>query len=164
MKLYEQFLFERSQIITKNASSPCAAYEAVHGKVCPHRKFGPGRGRYPGAHSTKTWNGMNVDGHLKDQWLRDLNMISQIELRSVCEGHDSDWLTHVAFRFRDPKYNMRAATIQRKLEGDGVTKTASGIGKEGRLRVLVAANLWYGQPGWEKWWAALPGRLKSAVM
>ncbi len=71
----------------KNA--PCFAYETVYNKQCPQVRYG----RYPGEDKKKPWGEYYVDEHLDDKWLKDLNSIKKIEIRSLCEGHDKDWVS-----------------------------------------------------------------------
>ena len=87
---------QESKVITRNANAPCAAFETVYGKKCPHK-----RGRYEKPHKQKKWNDIMVDGHLKDKWLNDLSKIKEIEIRSSCEGHESTWVTYIIFRLND---------------------------------------------------------------
>lgn len=140
--------------------SPVAAYELVYGTSAPMGM----RGQYPGQIEYKTWNGMNVDIHLEDKWLNDLNSIKEIEMRASCEGHDKQWISFIVFRVMpnkdsDTEYLDK---IQSTLN-QGITKCGYQAGQQGRPRFVVAVKLWYGQPGWEKWWSTLAYRVKGAV-
>lgn len=158
MKLYEQYLIEK-KVFTKNSNAPCAAYETVYGKKCPSTMTG----KYFMPHGTKTWNGISIDGHIEDKWLNDLSNIKQIEMRSSCEGHNKERVTFIIFRFLDKSYDRKAKSIEKKLETDRVTKASSQIGREGQLRFIVAAKLWYGQPGWKEWWTTLAKRIRNSL-
>ena len=159
MKIYEHYLryLQENKHITKYSKAPCAAYEAVYEKKCPHKS-----GRFPGQHKQKTWNGILVDEHLKNKWLNDLNNIKGIEIRSSCEGHNKDWLTFIIFRFTNNK-SKDPKIIESKLESDNITKSSAHIGQAGKLRIVVAAKLWYGQAGWEKWWNTLTNKIKELL-
>jgi hypothetical protein len=140
--------------------SPVAAYKLVYNKPAP-----PGmRGMYPGQIEHKLWNGIEIDAHIEDNWLDDLNKIKQIEMRASCEGHDSQWLTFIVFRVMPNKDNdtIYLDKITKSLS-KGVTKCGVDIGQQGRPRIVVTTKSWYGQPGWEKWWKTLSQRVKSAV-
>ena len=100
-------LLQEKKVITKNSNAPCAAYETVYEKKCPHK-----RGMHPD-HKKRNWNGMEVDINLKDKWLRDLNNIKGIEIRSSCEGHDKDWVAFVIFRFLEPKLEKNKKLVDR---------------------------------------------------
>lgn len=140
--------------------APVAAYELIYGKRAPAGM----RGRYPGNYDEKKWKGMFVDVHLKDKWLNDLNNIKEIEMRSSCEGHDKNWVTFIGFRITTNKESSKKYLEKvKKNLNKGITKCMYEIGQQGRPRFIVAAKLWYGQPGWEKWWSTLASRVKQAV-
>jgi len=152
-------MIQEGRIMTRNANAPCAAYETVYGKKCPHIM-----GRYPKSHKTQLWNGILVDGNLNKKWLHDLNQIKQIEMRSSCEGHDENWLSYIIFRLRDSNLEKKPYLDQlvSKIEKtDSITKSAWVIGKQGRPRIVVAAKTWFGQPDWKNWWDSLASRIKQ---
>ena len=156
----------RDKLITQDSNAPCAAYETVYGKRCPQQRGGgKGGGRYSKDHETKTWNGIEVDGHLEDKWLNDLSKIKGIEIRSSCEGHEKDWVAFVIFRFTDRKQDLkRARIIAEKIESsDSITKVSYHIGRQGQMRFIVAAPTWYGKSEWKKWWSTLAARIRSAL-
>jgi len=140
--------------------SPVAAFELIYGKKAPSGM----RGMYPGKSEHKTWNGISIDAHIEDKWLNDLNKIKQIEMRASCEGHDSQWLTFLVFRVMPDKDNDKDYLDKiKKSLNKGTTKCDYKIGQQGRPRFIVAAKLWYGQPGWEKFWSTIASRIKQAV-
>ena len=140
--------------------SPVAAYELAYGKRAP----GGMRGRYPGVHSERKWNGIIVDFHLKNKWLNDLSRIKEIEIRASCEGHEEDWISFIGFRITTNKESDKnyLEKVKRSLN-KGITKCNYEIGQQGRPRFIVAAKLWYDQPGWEQWWNTLASRVQRAV-
>ena len=149
----------------KRKPSPTFAYELVYGKSVP----GDWRsGRYIGPHKTRLWNGMEVDAHLKDKWLSDLNKIPNVEIRGTCEGHDDDWPTYISFRV-DPKYDKNKSFLNKvvkNLNRDKNTKCGWDLGTQDRPRLVCSAPLYYGckkQNEWTKWWITLPSRLNKAV-
>ena len=84
-------------------------------------------------------------------------------MRSSCEGHDKDWLSFIIFRFTN-KSKYSPIEIENKIEAtDDITKCSAHIGREGKLRVVVAAPIWYGHKDWKKWWSTLANRLKGAL-
>ena len=69
----------------------------------------------------------------------------------------------VIFRFIG-NYKYTPKVIESKLEAtDNITKVSAQIGREGKLRVVVAAPTWYGEPTWEKWWSTLAKRISGAI-
>jgi len=160
MNLIESYLKhiqERVQSPNK-LNAPCAAYELIYNKRCPHN-----RGMYTGPHESKIWNGIRLDGHLEDKWLNNLSNIKGIEIRSSCEGHNKDWVTFIVFRFLNKNKNRNNKLIKSKLESDKITKVSNDVGNMGFVRYVVAAKLWYGQPGWEKWWSTIAKRINGAI-
>ena len=150
---------QETKAITLNSNAPCAAYEAVYEKKCPHKW-----GRYDGPHGNKIWDGVYVDEHLEDKWLNNLKKIKGIELRSSCEGHDKNWLSFIIFRFTNNK-DYDPIELENKIEStDKITKCSAHIGRgEGKLRVVVAAPVWYGHKDWKKWWSTLAKRIKGSI-
>ncbi len=152
---YLQYLQE-NKVITKNSNAPCAAYETVYGKKCPHT-----RGMHPN-HLKRNWNGMEVDEHLEDKWLNDLNNIKGIEIRSSCEGHDKNWVAFVIFRFLTNRSD--GESVKSKLEAnDKITKCSYHIGRGGKMRYIVAAPIWYKHKDWNKWWSTIANRIKGSI-
>lgn len=140
--------------------SPVAAYELVYGKKAPAGM----RGMYPGKSEHKTWNGISIDAHIHDDWLDDLKAIRAIEMRASCEGHSKDWVTFIAFRVMPNKENdVKYLNKIKDSLNQGTTKCAFKVGQQGRPRFIVTSKLWFGQPGWEKWWSTLAVRVNKAV-
>ena len=138
-------------------NSPTLAYFAVYGKM--PEQWIPGRTNHP----TKTWRGMQVDEHLKDEWLEALNSIEGIEIRASCEGHDETHVAFVVFRFIDPDNDDKAERVAEILSsGEGIYSLADR-GNAGRMRIVVAGKTWYGRPDWQSWWERLPKIISNAV-
>ena len=111
----------------------------------------------------KKWNGMEVDAGLEDKWLRELNLIPYIEIRSTEEGKDSVRIAHVAFRFKDKKYDKYAKDVVKELNKKPRIKASTDIGMQGRPRIMVAYPIWKGEDGWKEWWDGLSAKIKSSV-
>jgi hypothetical protein len=143
--------------------APSLAYEVVYGKLPPNNRGG----RYPGQAETKKWKGIEVDKHLKDKWLRDLNNIKNVEIRSSCEGHAEDWITYVVFRlepYLESKENVEK--VAQTLTNYDNVYSGYDIGQQNRPRIVCAAPLWYNGPDqdkWEKWWDGIAKKIESAV-
>ena len=158
--LIESYLDE----IQQRKPSPTFAYELVYGKEIK----GWRTGRYLKPHESRLWNGVEVDAHLKDKWLHDLNNIKEIEIRGSCEGHEKDWITYISFRFKNKKYENkeyldRVVTV---LSSNKYTFAGWDIGMENRPRIVVASSLYYGHPKqkeWEKWWDTLAFRIQKTL-
>jgi len=96
-----------------------------------------------------------VDEHLKDIWIRRLNNIKNIEIRSTCQGHDSKYITHIILR---PK-NQNLEYIQNKvslLKKFPDTKCKESIGNGGLFRIGIVTKNWYRDGAdnskWNHWW------------
>ena len=144
--------------------SPSFAYELVFKKPAPSNRRG--RPNFPTEH--KMWNGINMDKHLEDKWLKDLNSIPNVEMRGSCEGHNAEWVSFIAFRL-DPKYDNNKSFMNKVVTRlNKYPNTVSGfeIGMQGRPRFVVASPLYYGcekQDEWKKWWTTLSSRLDKAI-
>lgn len=138
-------------------NSPTFAYVAVYGKEPDE----PLRGRTE--HPERTWQGMQVDEHLKDEWLDAFKAIEGIEIRATCEGHDENRVAYVVFRFDDPKWDKEAEATARKLNGNEGLCSLSDTGAEDRPRIVVAGKTWYGQENWEDWWDGLAEKIESVI-
>ena len=148
----------------KKKNSPAFAYELIFNKPAPKNR----RGRPPFPVDHKSWNGIQVDSHLEDKWIKDLNNIPNVEIRASCEGHDKDWVSYVAFRL-DPKHDNDKALFNKVVSRlNKYPNTVSGfdVGTQGRPRFVVATPLYYGckkSNEWKKWWTTLSFRLNQAV-
>jgi len=150
--------------IPKKKPSPSFAYELVYNKPAPKNR----RGRPPFPTEHKVWNGMEVDKHLKDKWLKDLNNIPNVEIRGSCEGHSDEWITYIAFRL-DPKFDKNKSFLNKvvsRLNKGKNTKCGFDIGTANRPRFICASPLYYKckkHVDWIKWWESLSSRLNKAV-
>jgi len=143
--------------------SPTIAWEIVYNNKMKEWRGG----RYPYQHKTKIWNGMSVDYNLKDKWLNDLNNIKEIEIRGSCEGHDKDWVSYIAFRFKDSKYENKdyIENFVKKMKKHPNTFCDWDIGMEKRPRIVCATNLLFSEnkKEWEEWWNSLSDRIKKSL-
>lgn len=148
----------------KKKPSPSFAYELVFKKPVPLGR----RGRPPFPVKHKIWNKLQIDVHLKNKWIKDLNNIPNVEIRGSCEGHNKEWVSYVAFRL-DPKYDNDKPFLKKvvsRLNKDKNSVAGFDVGTEGRPRFVVATPLYYGcenQDEWKKWWSTLSFRLNKAV-
>jgi len=150
----------------KTKPSPTFAYELVYGKSVPG---GWRTGRYPGPHKTRKWKGLDVDTHLENKWLNDLNKITGVEIRGTCEGHDKDWVTYIAFRIdlKFDKDKRKLNDVINKLNKDKNTKAGWDIGTKKRPRFVCASPLYYKCPKhneWIKWWSTIASRISKSVI
>lgn len=147
------------KILETELNSPSLAHLAVFGKKPD--EFIRGRAGHP----TKKWNGIDVDEHLKDKWLNELNGIKGIELRASCEGHYEDDVlrpTYLVFRLM-PANDDKAGRVAKILSLEDGVYSIADKGSEGRPRIIAAAKPAYGSSGWEKFWSTLAGKIKNAV-
>jgi len=144
--------------------SPSFAYELVFKKPAP-----PGRrGRPPFPIEHKNWDGIQIDKHIDNKWLNDLNNIPNVEIRGSCEGHNKEWVSFVAFRL-DPKYDDNKSFLNKvvsRLNKYPNTVAGFDIGMQGRPRFVVTTPLYYKcdkQNEWKKWWTTLASRINKSV-
>ncbi len=166
MKIIDWFLKEQKELFQgrdfkKNA--PTFAWETVHNKSYKGFKSG----RIPGS-KEKLWNGIYIDYNLKEKWLKDLNNIKEIEIRSSCQGHPpkGEWPSFVIFRMIDnSKYNVK--NIVNKLHNGKDTFCKYEIGNNNQIRICVATLYYYGceeNNKWEKWWNTLSDKIKKSLV
>ena len=146
---------EEAEKQRQKLNSPTFAYEAVYGKL-PEEPLA-GRTDSP----KKSWKGLEVDKHIKDGWLEQLNSIERIEIRSTDEGKSKERVAFVVFRMRDLREDNEAEAMSEKLDGMEGLHSLCDTGAAGRPRVVVAGKVIYGQSGWEEWWDGLAGKIKE---
>lgn len=135
-------------------NSPSFAYLAAYGK----ERFVPGRDGAP----KKQWRGMDVDEHLPDDVLSELNDMKEIEARASCEGHGPDRPTFFVFRLRSGP-DEDAVRVADWINDAPGFRSLADQGAEGKMRVVATGRTWYGQDGWERWWKELPAVIARAV-
>lgn len=140
-------------------NSPTFAYVTVFGKEPDY--WLRGRTSAP----KKTWRGLEIDLHLKDSWLEDLNSIPEIEIRASDEGKkgDKDRVAFIVFRFRDLKNDTKAEAISQELAKIEGIYSKSDIGFEDRPRIVVAGDVRYGDENWEGWWDSLTAKIRCTL-
>ena len=92
-------------------NSPTFAYQAIFHKLPDV----PLRGRTDSP--KKTWNNIEIDEHLRDEWLEELNSIPEIEIRASDEGKNKERVAFVVFRMKDPKDDCKVKAVS-----DGLNK------------------------------------------
>jgi len=162
--LLENYLNEIQRGSKDRKPSPSFAYELVFKKPAPQGR----RGRPPFPTEHKMWKGIDIDKHIEDKWLDDLNSIPNLEMRGSCVGHSDACVSFVAFRL-DPKFDNNKSFLKKvvtRLNKDKNTVAGFDIGMQGRPRFVVATPLYYGcekQNEWKKWWTTLSSRLSQAI-
>lgn len=140
--------------------SPQLAFKAVYGYY-PSTMY---RGRT--FSEKRMWNGIEVDGPLKDEWLDSLNKIRGIEIRSSCAGHDANRVAFIVFRpYRQDENYVKQ--VVKKLKKCPRTFSIYDIGNRGKFRIVVATDNWHRMSGsnlnWEKWWEQISHCIEKAV-
>lgn len=148
---------EKEETEKQRLNSPTFAYKAVYGKLPSE----PLRGRTDSP--KKTWRGLEVDAHLKDEWLEQLNNIERIEVRSTDEGKSEERVAFVVFRMKDSENDSQAEAISESLNEMEDLYSLCDIGVEERPRIVVAGKVIYGQSDWEEWWNGLAGKIQEAL-
>lgn len=114
----------------------------------------------------KVWNDMLVDDHIPTEILEQLNSIENIEIRSVCEGHNKDRIAYVIFRTfnQDESY---IKSIVNKLRKYPNTYCGYDLGNGGKYRICVATKNWYNKQKsnkvWLEWWMNIPKYIRSSI-
>ena len=136
----------------KFMNSPTLAHLAVYGET----KELQGRSD----HKQQECDGIEVDEHLKCEWIKELNTIPEIEMRASCEGHDKDRISYVVFRLKNKDASGVVQTEMNKLNG---IHSLMNVGNQGEPRIVVAGKTFYGESDWEGWWSSLAGKIKEVV-
>lgn len=147
-----------ADIAGRPVNSPTLASIAVFGEGAKWL-----RGRT--AHPTRIWRGIEVDEHLTDEWLDELNRLPDIEVRASCEGHrDGDGFrpTYLIFRLL-PEKDSKAESVAEVLSKEEGVYSLADIGSEARPRIVVAAKLAYSDPGWQEFWSGMANRVRVAL-
>jgi len=145
--------------VDSRMNAPTFAYYAVYKRLPPNGQL-PGRTNSP----KKQWRHLtNVDIHLKDEWLEELNSIEEIEIRSTDEGKSETRVAHIIFRMKDPENDHLACKVAEILNRDPNIYSICGPGREGRIRVVVAGKVQYGKQGWEEWWETVSEKIRNAL-
>lgn len=138
-------------------NSPTLAYKAVYGKL-PSKSL-RGRTQFP----KKMWRGIEVDAHLKSEWLEQLNNIKGIEIRSTDEGKSKERVAFVVLRMKDSENDNKAEAISESLNKMEGLYSLCDIGTEKRSRIVVAGKVIYGQNDWKEWWNSLAEKIEKAL-
>ena len=160
-----EFRFRNRYSRTSKENAPSFAYKCIYGK----EPSVPIRGqRYDGSYrENKGRDGRTIfiDEHLKDKWIKDLNNINNIEIRSTCEGHNSTRVAAIIFRpstqdVDDIDLIVRKLSIQN-------TKALTDVGNGGLYRICVATKNWYRSNSdnskWELWWDNIAKKIDQSV-
>lgn len=135
-------------------NAPTFAYKTVHGMNPP--VFLRGRTDAP----KKEWRCIFVDEGLKDEWLDELNSLP-VEIRSTDEGKGDLRPAFVIFRMPE-KFDSLHDEMVSELATEPSFKVNHDIGRSGRPRICVAADVKKGDERWEGWWSSLPGKIRKA--
>ncbi|RXG63624.1 hypothetical protein ES695_16410, partial [Candidatus Atribacteria bacterium 1244-E10-H5-B2] len=156
----ERDILREKEIIKQGmnwVNSPTLAYLSVYGEM-PDM---PLRGRTDSP--KKLWNNIEIDEHLKDSWMEDLNSIPEIEIRASDEGKNEERVAFIVFRMKDPKDDCKVQAVSNKLNEMEGLYSKYDTGQEDRLRIVVAGKIKYGDKDWEEWWNSLAGKIKGVI-
>lgn len=138
-------------------NSPTFAYYAVYDKLPDI----PLRGKTDSP--KKIWNDIEVDEHLKEEWMKELNSIPGIEIRASDEGKSAERVAFIVFRMKDPKNDCKVQAISNELNEMEGLYSKYNTGQEDRLRIVVAGKIKYGDKDWEEWWNSLSRKIKNII-
>jgi len=138
-------------------NSPTFAYYAVYDKLPDI----PLKGKTDSP--KKIWNDIEVDEHLKDEWMKELNSIPEIEIRASDEGKSDERVAFIVFRMKDSKDDCKVQAISNKLNEMEGLYSKYDTGQEDRLRIVVAGKIKLGDKDWEEWWNSLAGNIKNII-
>lgn len=128
------------------------AYYAVYGTLPPHPLVGKTDA------PKRKWREYNVDSNLKDQWLEDLNSLSNLKLISIEEGEGESRPAHIMLTHSVFALHIKIRKIS-ELPGryylkDFIEKTYS-------VRHTIAGKVKPGDKDWEEWFEGTINFLKE---
>lgn len=152
----------RARNMENKVRAPELAYQIVYGKKPTHSLMW---GYAPSP--KKRYNDMLIDEHLPEDVIGELNSISQIEMRSSCEGHDSDRLAFVIFRPVKQKLSYVQKIVSKIIKCKN-TYCGYDVGNRGMYRICVATKNWYrgddaDNSKWLQWWMNLPQCINQSL-
>jgi len=156
-----RFKPNNNQNATGKMNAMTMAYQTVYNKL----PINPIRRQFN--NTEKLYHGMFVDSELDNKWLDDLNNIDEVEITSVCSGHDADRISHVIFKPINQDVYYLEQIVNTLNNNRFKTKSMKNIGMGGHYRICVATRNWYvdGQnnDSWRNWWQDIATRIKKAV-
>jgi len=160
-----EFKFRNRFSSTSKENAPSFAYKCIYGRY----PSSPIRGQsYQSVY--RPYKGVDgitifIDEHLKDKWIKDLNNINNIEIRSTCEGHDSTKVSHIIFRPSNQDLDSIDLIVNKLNTQD--TKSMSDVGNGGLIRICVAIKNWYrlnsDNSKWELWWDTISKKIDTVI-
>lgn len=140
-------------------NAPEFAYKCVYSKL-PSTSL---RGMYSSHY--KKYHDFYIDESLDTHIIDQLNAIRNIEIRSICAGHNKDRVTHIIFRPDNQKLEF-IKNVVNQLNFDN-TKSIYDVGNGNKYRICVATRNWYREnannSNWESWWKMIPKKINKAV-
>lgn len=148
------FTFRNRSSLSGRENSPQFAYRIIYNKI---NKILPGilYNSFRKLVILDNSQHIYVDENLKDSWIKRLNNIKNIEIRSTCEGHDSKYISHIIFRpnIQNIEYIENKVKLLNSLPE---TKSKYDIGNGGLYRIGIATKNWFRKNAnnskWEQWW------------
>jgi len=124
--------------------------------------FLPGRVNHP----EKIVNNIPIDKEIPEDSFNKLNKIKQIELRSSCQGENSDRPTFIIFRLKDNSNDEeKVKQIVSKINKSPNNLLAGyDLGNDNQYRIGVTAkDVWAGRPGYINFWNQLPETIQNSL-
>lgn len=145
-------------------NAPMFAWSVYHDGVKP--PFIPGKLTI---HNTVLWNGIDIDSKIPINSIKELNAISDIEVRASCQGYSGqsgvpDVNTYMIFRSKNQNQQY-IKTLVDKLNKIPNIKSGYGLGGWELNRIAVVAPFSYDSNPIEfkRWWTNLPKIIKKAL-
>ena len=104
-----------------------------------------------------------MDFSLKDKWLVDLNDIPEIEIVSICGGHDINRFPHIIFSTKGMSDDQEEKLVDELRSFPSAWALRGDIGKRKHMRICMASVFFAGTPIGNIWWSKAADRIQVAV-
>ena len=111
---------------------------------------------------SRQWRNEQVDFDLKDKWLEDLNEIPEIEIVSICGGHDIWRMPHIIFYPKGMSDAQEEKLVDELRDFPG-TWALRGEGNRKKMRICMASVFFAGTPIGNIWWSKAADRINVAI-
>lgn len=114
------------------------------------------------SHESKLINNIPIDKNIPTNIMKLLMTISEITMRSSCEGSDKDRPAYIIFRPINQEKDF-VKILESNLNQQKDIKAKAEIGNGGLYRVGVTHFTWHGKKDNKQWWKTLPEKIKTSL-
>lgn len=113
-------------------------------------------------HKSKLINNISIDKNIPTNTMKLLMSISEIIMRSSCEGSNKDRPSYIIFRPINQEKKF-VKLLEDNLNQQEDIKAKAEIGNGGLYRIGVTHFTWHGNKNNKQWWKMLPKKIKRSL-